>query len=166
MWYNLDADSLGIIHPYFNLHRQKSTISAYGAIHKKGENSMKKAENGTNDKKRVELNLVFVNSTPSVTNKGHSIITFEDEKGNRYEYDFAASMTNNSRNKLFRSVKPYEYIPLLQSKNSKPRVRITFTMGAGRFNPVTGRCIYQMYNPVFVSGQKVDSENAENCTKS
>lgn len=99
--------------------------------------------------KRVERILVMINSTQNPERKRYSNITFEDDNGNQYEYTSAEIFNEKSRSKFFRNIIPFEYFPLLQMKNNKPKMRISFKIGQTKFNPITGKYIYQMIHPIF-----------------
>lgn len=101
------------------------------------------------NKDRMEKTLVMINSTANPEKKRYSVITFEDEDGNKYEYNLAGTMDEKTKSKFYQSVAQYEYFPLLQAVKDKPKINVSFRMGKAKMNPVTGKYIYQMLYPTF-----------------
>lgn len=68
------------------------------------------------------------------------------------------SVTENSRSVFFKSEKPYEHIPVLQNKNRKRILYVSFRPGMVRYDPMAGRLIQQMIYPSFKVAEEADVE--------
>lgn len=98
---------------------------------------------------RIEKKLLFINSTPNPQKNQYSILTFEDENGDKYEYNFVGTTNENSKNKFYQNSLPYQYFPLLHKKKAKKYINISFRKGKTRYNPLTGKYIHQILYPIF-----------------
>lgn len=110
---------------------------------------------------RVTKKLMMVNAVSVPNQKQRSILYFKDEQGNCYEYTFSGSLTEKTRSRFFKNAKPHEYLPVLDRKNSKPWINISFRPGKTSYSPLVKGYVQEISYPTFYGAEEPKEENRQ-----